>query len=72
MVTLDAVVSGFGEKTLIPIGLATLIVMLAVWLTRLDDKVQFQDATIIRMKDRIHELTVKCVLKKDSRLDYTF
>lgn len=35
-----------GEKTLIPIGLAALIVMLAIWLTRLDDRVTWQEQRI--------------------------
>lgn len=49
-----------GDKKLVPIGFAAMVVMLAIWLTRLDDKVEVLATTQTRMKDRIHELTIMC------------
>lgn len=39
-----------GEKTLVPIGLAAIVVMLAIWLTRLDDKVAYQQQRIVNLE----------------------
>ena len=42
----NAALELIGEKALIPVGLAALIVMLAIWLTRLDDRVTYQEQRI--------------------------
>ncbi len=62
MMSLDTIVTTFGEKTLVPIGLAALIVMLAVWLTRLDDKVNYQQQQIGRVE--------KCCSRQCSRYNF--